>query len=190
RKAKKSGISVTNEISLKAMKEFYRLNCLTRREHGLPPQPWAFFKNLFNSVIAKGQGFISIVRHKEESIAADLFLLNGEKAIYKYGASNRKFFHLRPNNLLIWEGMLHCKALGARVLNLGRTELHHAGLLQFKRGMGCEDEKIDYFRYDCKKGSFQKGDNVCGSGFRIAAVRHAPLFTLRLLGNFAYKYMG
>jgi hypothetical protein len=190
KKAIKQSLNVTHETTTQALHNFYRLNVLTRREHGLPPQPLSFFKNLFDSVVAKGQGFISVVRQKNQAIAADLFLINGEKAIYKYGASDRKFQHLRPNNLLIWEGMLHCKASGAKSLNLGRTETHHDGLLQFKRGLGCLEEKVDYFRYGGTAKSFQQGNNRHGEGFSTKVLRHLPLFTLRMIGKLAYKYVG
>ena len=190
KKAKKQSLNVTHETTIQAVQDFHRLNVITRRDHGLPPQPWSFFKNLFDSVIAKGQGFLSIVRHKDQAIAADLFLINGEKAIYKYGASDRKFQHLRPNNLLIWEGMLHCKTLGAKSLNLGRTETNHEGLLQFKRGLGCVEEKIDYFRYDGRRNGFQKGRDAHGEGLSAKVLRCFPLFLLRALGKIAYKYVG
>ena len=53
RKAQKEQVSVIHVTTLEGMRHFYRLNCLTRREHGLPPQPWSFFKNLWRLIIEK-----------------------------------------------------------------------------------------------------------------------------------------
>ena len=46
RKAEREGVSVEITRSPEAMAEFCRLNCLTRKEHGLPPQPWNFFRGV------------------------------------------------------------------------------------------------------------------------------------------------
>lgn len=189
-KARNQSIKITHETTLSALHEFYRLNALTRREHGLPPQPWFFLKKLFDFVISPGNGFISIAWVKNMAVAADFFVVTGDRALYKYGASNRKFQHLRPSNLLIWEGMLHCKALGAKSLNLGRTEPHHEGLLRFKRGLGCSEEKVAYFRYNCKNNMFQIKNDASGEGFSTKVLRHLPLFALKFIGKLSYKYVG
>jgi lipid II:glycine glycyltransferase (peptidoglycan interpeptide bridge formation enzyme) len=189
KKAKKHSLEITHETTLLAMWKFYKLNMLTRRDHGLPPQPWSFFKILFDLVIAKKQGFISLSYYKNAAVAADLFLIYGDKAIYKFGASNKKFQRLRASNLVMWEGMLHCKALGAKSLNLGRTEPHHEGLLQFKRGFGCYEETVNYYCFDCKSGIFQSEKETSGEGLSNKIMRRAPLFLLRALGKIAYKYV-
>ena len=53
RKAEKSGVTVTVAQSLEAMKVFYALQCKTRKKHGLPPQPFVFFK-IFSSMFCPG----------------------------------------------------------------------------------------------------------------------------------------
>ena len=44
RKAERSDLTVKLERSEPAMRDFYRLHALTRRRHGLPPQPYRFFQ--------------------------------------------------------------------------------------------------------------------------------------------------
>ena len=60
RKAEKSGVTVTVSQSLEAMKVFYSLQCKTRRKHGLPPQPFIFFRNIFEHILSKNLGMIAI----------------------------------------------------------------------------------------------------------------------------------
>jgi lipid II:glycine glycyltransferase (peptidoglycan interpeptide bridge formation enzyme) len=187
-KAEKSGVSITHETTLDATKEFFRLNCLTRREHGLPPQPWSFFKNLQTNVLSKGMGFVSLASYQGKPVVGNLFLIFNKKSIFKYGASDKRYQQLRPSNLAMWEGILRCKALGASSLNLGRTELHHLGLLQFKRGLGCSEKKTYYFRYHCKSSSFEKDCEKIDNGFSTKVFRHSPFFILRLFGKLSYKY--
>ncbi len=44
RKAVNQNVTVRISREPEAMREFYRLNCMTRKEHGLPPQPFFFSK--------------------------------------------------------------------------------------------------------------------------------------------------
>ena len=106
RKAIKNKVSFDVSNSLSALEDFYVMNCYTRRRHGLPPQPFKFFKNLYDFVLTKNKGLISISKYNGKSIASAVFLLIGEKALYKYGASLFEFQNLRPNNLLLWESIL------------------------------------------------------------------------------------
>lgn len=172
------------------MDDFFRLNCFTRRQHGLPPQPKLFFDNLLSLVIAQKKGFVSIARFKGIPIAAYLFLISGQKALYKYGASDRHYQHLRPSNILIWEGLLHCKSVGANTLNLGRTETHHMGLLQFKRGLGGLERKVNYYRFDTLAGSYKTGAMKHGDEISNRIFKITPLPILRLLGALIYRYVG
>ena len=51
------GLEVALEMticeSFESIKDFYRLNCLTRRMHGLPPQPFSFFKKIHEHIICR-----------------------------------------------------------------------------------------------------------------------------------------
>ena len=43
KKATKQGVKITIDQSVDSINAFYRLNCMTRREHGLPPHSLAYF---------------------------------------------------------------------------------------------------------------------------------------------------
>jgi hypothetical protein len=189
-KAQKEGVSVVHETSLESVHTFYRLNCLTRREHGLPPQPWSFFRNLWRLAIDKGNGFVTLAMHGGKPISGNLYLVHGPKAIYKYGASDKNQQHVRPSNLTMWEGIKKCREMGCKTLNLGRTELHHSGLLQFKRGFGCAETTVHYYRYDLKNGVFVKKGTGTGIGLSAKIFSQLPIPVLRIIGNLIYKYAG
>jgi lipid II:glycine glycyltransferase (peptidoglycan interpeptide bridge formation enzyme) len=53
KKAVREGIIVRIEDTMEAAKGFYSMNCITRRYHGLPPQPRLFFENIFSEFISK-----------------------------------------------------------------------------------------------------------------------------------------
>jgi len=189
KKAVKEGVKVEISQSLDSVKEFYRLNCITRKDHGLPPQPYSFFKKVYEHILANNLGFIVLASFESKAIGGAVYFNFEQKAVYKYGASDKSFQHLRANNLLIWEGIRECIRRGCTILSLGRTDLNHEGLLQFKRGWGSTEQQINYYRYDLKKGFFVSGSSKV-SGFHNKIFRNIPIPLLNRLGSILYKHVG
>jgi hypothetical protein len=190
RKAEREGISVSEEKTAEGVREFHHLNCLTRREHGLPPQPVRFFDHLREHVVEKGLGFLMMARHKKKPIAGALFLLYGGKAIFKYGASDRRFQAFRANNLVFRDAIrLLCKK-GGRTLSLGRTDFGHEGLRQFKLSWGTTETKVKYVKYDMRSKSYLGGTPTRPSTSWKRTMSMLPIPVLRIIGNVAYRHIG
>jgi hypothetical protein len=189
RKAEKEGVRTVISGSLGAVEEFYRLHCMTRRDHGLPPQPFRFFRNLHRRVLSKDRGFVALASCGGAGIAASLFLHFGDKAFYKYGASDRKFQHLRANNLLMWEGIRWFCRNGFKSLCFGRTDPDNEGLRRFKTGWGGEERTLRYYTYDIRKCGYVGGAPRV-SGFHNRIFRNLPIGVSKVIGSALYKHMG
>jgi hypothetical protein len=189
KKAIKNGVEVKINNSFESIKEFCRLNCVTRKRHGIPPQPFLFFKKVFEYIISNQRGFVVLASFKDRYIAGAVFFLSGDTAIFKYGASDKKYHHLRANNLVMWEAIKWSCQNGFKHFCFGRSEPGNKGLLQFKSGWGTIEQKINYYRYDLKKGSFVS-DSSKLTGFRNRVFRNMPLPLLKKLGSVLYKYVG
>jgi len=191
RKAGREGICIKIDQSLDSVKSFYRLNCITRKRHGLPPQPFAFFNNVFVHIISKGLGIVISAYYSKEITASSVFFHFGSKAIFKYGASEMKHQNLRPNNLIMWEAIKWYKNHGVEELNLGRTEPQNQGLLQYKRTWGATERFLRYYRYDFRKKSFLQNkprpQNIFIGNSILARM---PTSLLRIMGSLTYKYLG
>jgi CelD/BcsL family acetyltransferase involved in cellulose biosynthesis len=148
RKAERSGLTVKATRTREAILQFYRLHAQTRKRHGLPPQPLSFFLNIHEAVINPGLGFVVIASSGQHSVAAAVFFRFGQKAVYKFAASDARFLNLRSNNLVMWEGIRYLAQNGAEELDFGRTALSHNGLRRFKLGYGAKEEKINYLKFD------------------------------------------
>jgi hypothetical protein len=174
--------------SLESMRLFYGLHCRTRHRHGLPPQPFRFFENILRHVLETGLGFIAISRVDQRPVAAAIFFHNERQAIFKFGASDYAFQHLRPNNLVMWAAMKRCAANGIKSLHLGRTSMANQGLRRFKLGFGAREEKIPYYKYDFVKQTFvAEGDH--STGWHNYAFRSLPPGLLRLAGRLLYPHL-
>lgn len=187
KKAMKKGLKVKFENSLESLREFYRLQILTRKRHGLPPQPFIFFHKLYNDIISKNMGFIASIYHQKKMIAGAIFLDFNHRSIFKFGASDESYHSLRPNNLLIWEALINCKERNNQVLNLGRTAPNNSGLLNFKRGWSGKEYELSYSWYQLRgKLPPWKGSSEPALPSTLAYL--IPNFILRLAGKILYKH--
>lgn len=188
RKAIKEGIEVRLDNSFEAIREFFRLNCVTRKRHGLPPQPFSFFKRLYEHIIFKKKGIISLAVLKNKIIAANVFFHFNKEAIYKYGASDMSYSHLRPNNLVMWEAIKWFVSNGLINLSFGITEQDNTGLLQFKRGWGVKERMINYYKYDLRMDTFIKDEFRGRTSYSF--FKHVPQPLLNLTGSLIYRHFG
>ena len=189
KKAQNENISVKISTSLQSMKDFYRLNTMTRREHGLPPQPYKFFQHLYDQVIAKNLGFVATALMSGLAIAANVYLNFGKEVIYKYGASDKAFQHLRANNLIMWEAIKWSCEERFQSLSFGRTELENEGLMQFKTGWGVKPYQIYYYRYDLQKNIFTSNSSDINPLFNKIFSK-LPIPVLENIGKILYRHMG
>jgi CelD/BcsL family acetyltransferase involved in cellulose biosynthesis len=188
RKAQRSHLEFQVSHSEEAVRSFYEIHAETRRRHGLPPQPISFFLNIYELIVRSGSGFVALALHRERPVAGALFLHKGTKAIYKFGASDDKFQHLRPTNLVFWESISLLARQGFESLNLGRTGLGNQGLRRFKLSWGTTEETIKYFRFDSRTNDWTTArDNT--SGFHNAAFARLPLAMNRLMGALIYQHL-
>jgi hypothetical protein len=188
RKAEKGGVTIALEHSLGSVSAYYQLHCRTRRYHGLPPQPWPFFRKIHQHVIAPGKGFVALSSYQDRWVAGAIFAIYRDQAMYKYGASDRRFQYLRPNNLILDEAIRWCCRNEIRKFSFGRTELNNEGLAQFKRGWGADEGRVQYYKFDLRSNRFvgeEKGMKASYTAFKAL-----PLPVLRLAGNLLYRHAG
>jgi len=81
-KAVRTGVRVEFGNCLDSIRTFYALHCVTRRRHGLPPQPLRFFENIARYVLAQGHGFVATARCEDRALAAGVFFHHGRNAFY------------------------------------------------------------------------------------------------------------
>jgi hypothetical protein len=188
RKAERSNVSALVVRNRQAIGDFYRLHVQTRRRHGLPPQPTSFFLNIHEHIIKPGLGFIVLARRESRPVAAAIFFRFGKNALYKYGASDKRFQEFRANNLVMWQGIQFLVRAGVEKLHFGRTEFENDGLRRFKLSWDTQEETIDYFRVD-------PSGRQCLTPARHNSVFHKkifgslPLVFNRLAGSIIYPHL-
>jgi len=190
KKAVKSGVEIQQSNSLQSMRDFYRLHCLTRKRHEVPAQPFQFFKKIHEHIISKKSGFIVKAFYHDKIVGAAVFFHFGKKALFKFGASDLRYQHLRMNNLIMWEAIKWYANNGYKSFCFGRTEMENIGLRQFKQGWGTQEYRIKYFKYDLNADSLIK-DNTDNMDFMLHFVfSKMPIPISRILGALLYRHFG
>jgi hypothetical protein len=188
RKAEKSGLTVEISQGLGAIRAYYGLHCKTRREHGLPPQPFRFFYNIHEHILAHNFGVVVTVKLGRRPIASAVFFRRGVEAIYRFGASDNRFQDLRANNLVMWEAIKWHARRGIKTLHFGRTSLADEGLRRYKLGWGVDEHRINYYKYDLHKDTFVR-DTDNAHGWHNRVFRALPVLAARGIGALLYKHV-
>jgi len=185
-KARREGVTVERSTDRDGLARFYRLHTATRRYQGVPTQPWRFIHG-FSALFDAGLGFVLLARHDGRDIAAAVFFSAAGTLTYKFGASNRRFLSLRPNNLLFMEAIQWGCENNQHTLDFGRTDYENTGLREFKKTWGATESPLE-FTY------FGGYDGTRGSGRMrralSATIKHAPPSFSRLVGGSLYRHFG
>jgi hypothetical protein len=188
RKAEKSPVKVEIASDEKAMAEYFALHCLTRRKHGVPPQPFSFFEQIQRQMIAAGKGFIALARLDDRAIAGAVFFRFGTAASYKYGASDAEFDAVRPNNIVMWKAIQHLCEQAAETLDFGRTSKYNEGLRRYKLNWGSQERTIHYMKWNLRRETFVR-ESDHSSGWQNHFFRHCPIAVSRLVGRLLYRHI-
>jgi lipid II:glycine glycyltransferase (peptidoglycan interpeptide bridge formation enzyme) len=188
RKAEKCGLIFEVARTCEAMLDFYRVHVRTRRRHGLPPQPLAFFLNIHQAIIKAGLGFVIVAKHANTPIAAAVFFHSGADALFKFGASDERVQQLRGSNLVMWEGIKELVANGLKKLHFGRTSTGNEGLRRFKLSWGTEEEVIEYFRFAIRTHMWLNSSREAHK-LHCQLFRRLPLAVNRVAGALIYPHL-
>ena len=188
RKADHSEVNAVVVRNREAVGHFYQLHVETRRRHGLPPQSASFFRNIYEHIVKPGVGFIVLAQRRSRTIAAAIFFRFGNNAIYKYGASDKRFQEFRANNLVMWHGIQFLARIGVEKLHFGRTECDNDGLRRFKLSWDTQEEIINYYRVDPSgRECFTSARR--DSGFHKKVFGRLPLVFNRVAGSIIYPHL-
>ena len=188
RKAEQSNLHVEILRTPDAMADYYALHCKTRKKHGLPPQPFRFFQNIYKHIVAENLGFVALARKDQTVLAAAIFFHFGKKAVYKFGASDEAFQQLRANNLVMWSAIKWLLTNGFSSLHFGRTSLANDGLRRYKQGWHTNECTLDYYKYDLRKGAFA-ADRDEVFGWHNHVFNRMPAWLARWTGALLYRHI-
>jgi hypothetical protein len=148
RHAQRAGVQV-RPLSGDADREaFYRLHvALRKRKYHLLAQPLRFFTAIEQRFRDVG-GWHSLAAFLDgRMIAATVYLRWNGVLYYKFNTSDPNDLAVRPNNLLVWEGIALAQSLECHTLDLGPSDDDQPGLIRFKRAFGAAQHELQFLRW-------------------------------------------
>lgn len=186
RHAERVGVVEVAGRSQKHLKDFYQLMTQTRARHNIPPQPYAWFRNLFYFM---GDAVdLRLAYAKNAPVAAVWALHFKDTSYYKYGCSNEELHSLGGMPFLLWRAILRAKSVGSRTFELGRTRDDHCGLLRFKNHWSPTAESLTYWTCPAD----QSRSLVSPSNLRMVqrCCAYVPRCLLVTAGKLMYRHIG
>lgn len=168
------------------LRRFYDLMSARRRDRGLPPHPYRFFRNMWRILHPLGLMTLPLVLHEGQVVGAGVVLKWKRVHHLEYMAAEPRYFRRCVNQLLIWETIRNALAEGARYYDFGRSSLQNQSLIEFKGRWGTERRALrSVFFPECPGGRHRSRalrDRV------VAMNRRLPHWLLRLQGRLVYRY--
>jgi CelD/BcsL family acetyltransferase involved in cellulose biosynthesis len=186
RTAARAGVQYEEGVSEGLLNAFYGLLIPTRRRHGLPPQPLAWFRSL---AAYMGEGLKIRVASRDGRPAAAIVTLRFKDTMtYKYGASDRTLSGSGAMQLLFWEAIREAKAAGLERFDMGRSDWSNPGLIEFKDRWGAVRSNLTYWRYSRGAAQPVRGRVALRAARRICA--RLPDRILTYAGRLLYRHVG
>jgi hypothetical protein len=186
RRADREGLRYTTGTSTVSLDQFYHLLLLTRRRHGLPPQPIAWFLNL--AACFGDRLTVHTIFNDERPVGAMITVRHADVLVYKYGASDARFHRSGPMPLLFWNVIQAAKYVGLREFDLGRSRIDNAGLITFKDRLGASRVRSAHLKLSRPNDRGEHDDFWIRSARPILS--RMPDCVLIAAGKLLYKHIG
>jgi len=185
RRAERECLEYKEGRSEELLRIFFDLLLKTRRKHGLPPQPFAWFRNLANFL--GDHLHIRATLKGDCPVAAIVTTAWRDTLVYKYGCSDPEFSNLGGTAMLFWKAIQAAKADDLTWFDLGRSDTDNTGLLTFKDHWGANRSTLCYWRHPASDSPSHVGwDKQVGGYF----FKRMPDRLLVMAGRLLYKHMG
>lgn len=148
RRARNQGVVVREAGSVEDLRSFFDLHLRVRKlKYQLLAQPYRFFQSIWDRFVEPGNGWLLLAEHEGTVIGGVMFLRWKDSVYYKFNASDPDALNMRPNDLVLWEGIERAQAEGARRLDFGVSDWDQEGLLRYKRKYASEEKVVHFLHY-------------------------------------------
>jgi len=187
RHANKKGLTFSLGESESHLRQIYKLIVKVRRSHGLPPQPYELYYNIYRILLPLNLLIMPLVEFNGNIIAGGFVLKSKHIWHLEYSASDHRLLDLAPNPMLFWECIKMAHQAGANYFDLGRTSIWNNSLLEFKDRWQAKRHVIRnlYFPQNAKAPAMKKNREIL-----LSMNKRLPATLLKWIGRVLYPHMG
>lgn len=189
RQAAKKGIQVRDAADEDDLREFYRLFSSLRLKHGVPPQSYRFFANLWTHLWPQYLN-LHVATHENKHVAGLVTLGYGSTLYAAYIGSDPAYRSYRVHQMLIWKAMEMGCLRGYRAFDFLRTPKNAPELRYFKDRWNAREIDLDYLYHPLVCGTASTVEETAKYKVMTWALRRSPKFVGRTLGRLVYRHLG
>jgi CelD/BcsL family acetyltransferase involved in cellulose biosynthesis len=147
RKAEAAGLTVRAATSPDEVRAFFAMHMAVRKhKYRLLSQPWRFFESIWDRFLSIGDGVLMLAELDGRPIGGVLFLSWRDTLYYKFNASDLGNLAVRPNDLVLWEGMKWAHERRLELIDLGVSDLDQPGLIRYKQKYASREGHVTVHR--------------------------------------------
>jgi hypothetical protein len=186
RKSLESGLRLKIASSLNDVMQFYQIYVKMRKELGLPPQPFAFYKNMWNELNPHNIELL-IAEYEGRAVAGMWIIKNRWLYSFEYLARACKNDKMRCAHFLYWHGIKRALQSNTAVVSFSRTSSKNTGLLEFKRRWGTVELPYLDLSYPAIHCKIREEQFIFRIMKKLSPKLSSPLF--QLLGEIIYRFI-
>jgi hypothetical protein len=188
RKSQKNGVNVTTTEARDDVKKFYELNCITKKELGVPCHSLKLFKDLLS--FSRSHARLYIAKYGTEIIGGGIMLYFKNDVIYGYGAADPGSLKLYPYNAFIWKSIEDSCSAGYKSYDFGRASYANGGLIDFKKRWGTVERRLFYSYYKHGKDSLANDRNSIKYKAATGLIKNIPLPVYKKFSDVVFEHFG
>jgi serine/alanine adding enzyme len=189
RQAGKKGITVRAGETEEDLKRFYAHYAPSRQAHGVPPQPYGFFRNLWQS-LRPGYMDLFMAMHGERCVGGLVTLGFGRTICAAYIGSDAAYRSYRVHQLMFWKAMEAGCERGFERFDFLRTAKKSKALRYFKERWNAREVDLDYLYHPEVRGTAATVEETGKYRLLAAVLKRSPAFVGKAVGRILYKHLG
>jgi serine/alanine adding enzyme len=189
RQAFKKGIEVKSADSEEKLKAFYEMYAPARQKHGVPPQPFVFFRNLWRHLRPDCLDLL-VASYQDRPVGGLITLGFGRTLCAAYIGSDYAFRSYRVHQALFWKAMEMGCERGFERFDFLRTPKKSKGLRYFKERWNAYEVELDYLYHPEVRGTASTIEETARYRFLTAVLKRSPAFVGKALGRMLYRHLG
>jgi CelD/BcsL family acetyltransferase involved in cellulose biosynthesis len=156
----------------------------SRRRLGAPTQPRRYWSQVWQ-LHEQDEALTIGVYLGDKLVASGIFIIGGNHAVYKYGASDARLWKLRTTYLMFATAFDHIAARGVQSMDLGISDLSNTLLREYKSRWGGEEQPAHFSATDAQL----LPDTLEPGRLLTQAIQNTPVFVGRTIGSLGYPFV-
>jgi serine/alanine adding enzyme len=189
RQGLKKGIGVRPGADEADLEIFYDLYAPARQKHGVPPQPYSFFRSLWHHLRPRYLDLL-LAEYQGRPVGGLITLGAGRTLCAAYIGADEAYRSYRVHQVLFWKAMETGCVGGFERFDFLRTPKKSESLRYFKERWNAYEVDLSYLYYPEVRGTASTVEETAMYKVMAAVLRKSPPFVGKMLGRVMYRHLG